>query len=115
VVARALTRRNALTRDWARFFERYPVLLVPVSGELPFPDGLDLRGEAELLRVWHAQLTQRAVPALSLPGLTVTTGLAGKAPVGVQLVAARYREDLLLRAGEIIEAAGVPPMPVDPA
>ena len=34
---------------------------------------------------------------------------------GVQLVAGRYREDLLLAAGAAIEAAGVPPAPVDPA
>jgi amidase len=115
VVARALTRRNALARDWARFLEQYPVVLLPVSGELPFPDGLDLQGQAELRRVWDAQLTQRGVPALSLPGLVVTTGLVGTAPVGVQLVAGRLREDLLFRAGEAIEAAGVPPMPVDPA
>ena len=115
VVARALTRRATLTREWLRFLDRYPLLLLPVSGELPFPDGLDLKGEAELMRVWDAQLTQRAVPALGLPGLTVSTGLVGKAPVGVQLVAGRYREDLLLRAGEAIEARGVPPMPIDPA
>jgi amidase len=33
----------------------------------------------------------------------------------VQVVAGRYREDLCLKAGEIIEAAGTPPMPIDPA
>jgi amidase len=33
----------------------------------------------------------------------------------VQLVSGRYREDLCLDAGEAIEAAGVPPAPVDPA
>ncbi|MBX6746394.1 MAG: amidase, partial [Acetobacteraceae bacterium] len=53
-------------------------------------------------------------PLLSLPGLTVSTGLVGTVPVGVQLVAGRYREDLLLAAGEAIEAAGVPASPVDP-
>jgi amidase len=33
----------------------------------------------------------------------------------VQLLAGRYREDLLLEAGGAIEAAGVPATPVDPA
>jgi len=41
--------------------------------------------------------------------------MVGTSPVGVQLVAGRFREDLLLAAGEAIEARGVPPMPVDPA
>lgn len=31
---------------------------------------------------------------------------AGGSPVGVQVVAGRYREDLCLAAGEVIEAAG---------
>ena len=94
---------------------QHPVLLLPVSAELPFPDGLDLQGEAGFRRVWQAQLTQRGLPAMGLPGLTVSTGLVGSTPVGVQIVAGRYREDLCLRAGEAIEAGGVPPSPIDPA
>ena len=39
--SKALTRRATLTREWLLFFETYPVLLMPVSAELPFPDGLD--------------------------------------------------------------------------
>jgi amidase len=38
----------------------------------------------------------------------------GTVPVGVQVLAGRYREDLLLDAGAVIEAAGVPAAPVDP-
>jgi amidase len=115
VVARALVRRATLTREWRLFLETHPVLLLPVSAELPFPDGLDLESEASFWRVWQAQLTQRALPTMGLPGLTVSTGLVGTAPVGVQLVAGRYREDLCLRAGAAIEAGGVPPLPIDPA
>ena len=50
-----------------------------------------------------------------LPGLTVTTGLVGRVPVGVQVVSGRFREDLCLAAGEAIEAGGTPSSPVDPA
>jgi methylenetetrahydrofolate dehydrogenase (NADP+)/methenyltetrahydrofolate cyclohydrolase len=39
---------------------------------------------------------------MGLPGLTVTTGTVGRVPVGVQLLAGRYREDLLLQAGATI-------------
>src|SRR5260221_9361072 len=51
---------------------------------------------------------------MGLPGLTVSTGLVGRVPVGVQIVSGRYREDLCLSAGEAIEAGGKPPMPGDP-
>jgi amidase len=110
----ALTRRATLTRDWLQFFETYAVLLMPVSSELPFPDGLDMRDEASFARVWRAQLPQIAIPFMGLPALTVTTGLVGRVPVGVQIVSTRYREDLCLLAGEAIEAGGVPSTPVDP-
>ena len=97
------------------FFETWPVAITPVSGELPFRDQLDVESPETFRRVMEAQLTQVGLPLMGLPGLTVTTGLVGRAPVGVQLVAGRYREDLLLAAGEAIEAAGVPEAPVDPA
>ena len=112
--AKALTRRATLTREWLLFFEKYAVLLTPVSGELPFPDQLDCKDEASFTRVWQAQLPQIAIPFMGLPGLTVATGLVGRSPVGVQVVSSRYREDLCLLAGEAIEAGGVPPSPIDP-
>jgi amidase len=110
----ALTIRATLARKWLLFLEQYPVVLVPVSGELPFPDQLDRKDAASFARVWRAQLTQIAIPFLGLPGLTVSTGMVGRSPVGVQVVAGRYREDLCLAAGEAIEAGGVPPSPIDP-
>jgi len=113
-LSKILTRRATLVRDWSLFLEKYPVLLMPVSGELPFPDQLDTKDDASFARVWRAQLPQIAIPFMGLPGLTVSTGLVGRVPVGVHLVAGRYREDLCLLAGEAIEAGGTPPSPIDP-
>jgi len=113
-LSQALIRRATLTREWFAFFEKYPVLLMPVSGELPFPDQLDRKDEASFARVWHAQLPQIAIPFMGLPGLVVSTGLVGRIPVGVQLVAGRYREDLCLAAGEAVEAGGTPSAAIDP-
>jgi amidase len=112
----ALQRRVALTREWSRFLADYPVLLCPVSAEPPFPDLLDLESPEAFDRVMEAQLTQIATPFMGLPGLAVTTGSAEKGlPLGVQLVGGRFREDTLLAAGEVIEAAAPPVVPVDPA
>jgi len=113
-VPQALIRRAGLSREWLLFLERHPVVLLPASAELPFPNGLDLEGPEGFDRVWRAQLTQTGLPLMGLPGLVVSTGLVGRTPVGVQVVAGRYREDLCLLAGEAIEAGGVPPAPVDP-
>jgi amidase len=114
VVARSLVRRATLTREWLLFFARYPVLLLPVSAELPFPDGLDLQGDAGFQRVWNAQLPLRGLAPMGLPGLTVSTNLVGSVPVGVQVVAGHFREDLCFLAGKAIEAAGTPRSPINP-
>ena len=114
VISRALVRRTTLTRQWRLFLDEYPVLLLPVSSELPFPDDLDRQGPEGFDRVWEAQLTLRALPAMGLPGLAVTTSLVNGVPVGVQVVATHHREDLCLLAGRDIEARGVPVVPVDP-
>ncbi|HWX50362.1 MAG TPA: amidase family protein [Roseomonas sp.] len=102
----ALQARAGFTRQWQLFLKDYPVLLLPVSAELPFPDQLDVESPAAFQRVIEAQLVQVGLPLMGLPGLTVTTGQVGDSPVGVQLIAGRYREDLLLEAGAAIEAAG---------
>lgn len=110
-----LQKRATFVRQWMEFFERFPLAITPVSGELPFRDQEDVESPEAFRRIMEAQLTQLGLPLMGLPGLAVTTGMVGSVPVGVQLLAGRYREDVLLHAGAVIEAAGVPASPVDPA
>jgi amidase len=107
--------RTTLVREWQLFLDDYPVLICPVSAELPFPDQLDVESPAAFQRVIEAQLTQVGLPLLGLPGLTVNTGIIGTTPIGIQLVAGRFHENALLLAGEAIEQAGTSPQVVDPA
>lgn len=79
--------------------DRYPILLCPVSAELPFADQLDVESPEAFARVMEAQLFQIGLPFMGLPGLTVSTGMVGDTPVGIQLVADHYHEARLLRAG----------------
>lgn len=94
--------RSRLVRAWRAFFANHPVLLLPVSGELPFADHRDVASQADFDAMIEAQTPQIDLPLMGLPGLTVTTGSVGKTPVGVQLVADQFREDLLLELGQII-------------
>lgn len=110
----ALQARAGLVRQWELFLRDFPVVLCPVSGELPFDQQLDVSSEAAFARVFEAQLTQRALPAIGLPALSVATGEAKGRPVGVQLVGPRYREDILLAAGREIEKAGSPVLVANP-
>jgi amidase len=111
-----LNRRVILARRWRVFLAEYPVVLLPACGELPFPVDLDLAGDEAYARVWEAQIPMVAPPFVGLPGLVVSTGTTrgpyGPTPVGVQLLADRFREDLCLDAAEAIERGGTPDMPV---
>ena len=112
----ALQARLGFLRDWQQFLTQYPVLICPISAEPPFPDLLDLD---DFPRVLEAQLTQVGLPLLGLPGMSVFTGFdageAGHTPLGAQLIAGRYREDILLDAAQEIEARGSKPTVVTPA
>ena len=104
---RALADRAAAARHWSLFLARYPIIVMPVSYRLPFAVGFDIEGPAATARLLAAQAPLLATSVLGLPSLAVPTGLAASTPVGVQIVADRFREDLCFEiAGEIEAAAG---------
>ena len=115
MVLDCLQRRVTLGRQWNEFFEQYPLILCPNSAEPPFPNNLDVESADSFDRVAEAQVPQIGPPFLGLPGMCVTTHISGEnVPMGVQLIAARYREDTLLEAAREIEKRG-PELPaVDP-
>ena len=101
-IMEVLQTRATLTRQWQEFLQTYPVVLCPVSGQLPFKDLLDLQTQTDFDEIIEAQMLQIGLPFMGLPCLAVATGQAGDRPVGVQLVASHFREGLLLDIGEII-------------
>jgi amidase len=104
-VLEGLARRLALRRAWSVFFERHPVLLLPNSWQRPFAVDADVGPPEQVQPLLAAQSPQLVPALLGLPGLAVPTGMAGGLPAGVQLCSAPFREDLILRAGELIERA----------
>lgn len=107
----ALQTRLRIARDWQSFLDDYPLLLCPVSAELPFADQLDVESPESLQRVVTAQLTQIALPLIGVPAMSVCTGALADVPLGVQLVGPRFREDIVLDAAADIEAR-CPPVTV---
>ena len=108
------TRRHGVQRAWSEFQESHPLVLGPVSTAAMPPVGYDLGGPdhaQELL--WRHRLLV-TVNLLGLPALALPTGVADGLPQGVQLIGDRYREDLCLQAGRVIEAALPVDTPIDP-
>jgi len=111
---KALADRAALVREWALFLDRVPLVLAPISSEPVYEQGFDVKSAARTAALWHECSTMMAVPVLGLPAVAVPTGVADGLPMGVQLIAPRFREDLCLAAAEAIEARAGLLTPIDP-
>lgn len=111
--AAALQGRDAMLMRWLGWFEQWPLLVLPVLCGLPPVHGLDTTADGQRLLLEEMRPSLLA-PLLGLPGLAVPVGRHGRLRTGVQIMATRWREDLCLDAGEVIEAAEGLVVPVDP-
>lgn len=87
---------------------------MPVSRQPAFELGLDTRDDDSMKWILDALAPILAPAVLGLPCVAVPTGVSANVPLGVQIVAARFREDLCLGAAEAIEARTAIPTPIDP-
>jgi len=114
-VARAQRVRRLYAQSAARLFERYDILLAAATPCAATPIGsewLELDGRRLPLRPSLGLLTQ-PISCIGLPVCAVPVWDADPAlPIGVQLIAAPWREDLVLRAAAALESRGIVAAPV---
>jgi amidase len=113
-VLAALAQRDLLLWRWLTFTQRYPLVVMPTLGDLAPPHNLDTTKEGQA-RVMDSIRVSLISPLLGVPALAVPVGNHGSLRPGVQILAPRFREDLCLDAGEVIEAAEGVVTPIDPA
>ena len=101
----AIAHRSRVLRNWLAFLETYPVILTPLSVQPTPAVNADLGGDARVRSLfWNDLRFMSSINVLGLPAAVVPVGLVGGNPVGVQLIASRYREDVCLDAAAAIEA-----------
>nr|WP_310524673.1 amidase [Polymorphobacter sp.] len=107
-------RRHTIARAWSAFFADYPIILGPTWCQPQFAHGFDIAGPDSAAQT--LELMRFVVPMnlLGLPVVCVPTGTANGLPLGVQVIADRFREDLCLDAAEAIEARLGHLTPIDP-
>lgn len=101
----AIARRSRVLRNWLVFLETFSVILTPLSVRRTPEVNADLGGDARVRSLfWNDLRFMSSINVLGLPAAVVPVGLLGGNPVGVQLIASRYREDVCLDAAAAIEA-----------
>ena len=85
---------------------------MPVSAEPPFTHGEDIASDESAIRLADANWACMAIPCLGRRRSRCQRPRR-RATWGVQLVAARFREDLLFDAAEVIEARNEITTPID--
>ncbi len=110
----ALAQRDLFLWRWLDFMQRYPLVVMPTMGDLAPPHNLDTTREGAM-RVLDSLRVSLISPVLGIPAFAVPVGHHNRLRPGVQILAPRFREDLCLDAGEVIEAAEGVVVPIDPA
>jgi amidase len=115
--AKAEHTREQLFQRFRALFERFDVLLTPAAPvapypiEMNFPDQINGR-KFENYIDWIA--VAYLITLMSLPAATAPAGLSqAKLPVGMQIVAPRFEEPLILSVARVIHRAsgvGLPPV-----
>lgn len=101
----AVAYRARLIRRWLEVLETYPVILAPVSVQPTPAYDADLVSVEAVNRIFRNDLRfNMAVSALGVPVCTTPIGYVNGAPIGVQLISGRFREDVGLDAAAAIEA-----------
>jgi amidase len=115
----AFVARQGIARTWSQFQSKYPLVLGPVSTQLPFAVGADLGGADAVNGIRRTLDLTLMCNCLGLPAVALAAGTAPaekgrEVPVGVQVIGPRYREDVCLTAAWEIERAVGTITPIDP-
>ncbi|HUN51869.1 MAG TPA: amidase [Candidatus Sulfotelmatobacter sp.] len=110
----AMTEREGHLFRWSAFLRDYPLIVMPGGVDTAPPVGLDVRDRAGAVEALNYIWFHLPAPVLGIPSLAVPVGSSQGMPLGVQIMAARNREDLCLAAGEVIEAFEGVRQPIDP-
>jgi aspartyl-tRNA(Asn)/glutamyl-tRNA(Gln) amidotransferase subunit A len=95
--------RTLITREFEKAFADCDAIIAPVAPTPAFRIGekCDDPLQMYLTDIYTVSANLAGIPAISVPG-----GAVGELPVGVQFMAAKWREDVLLRLGYAFQKLG---------
>ena len=100
----AFSTRLAILRRWTEFLDHHPLVLAPVSQQVPFAPNDDASSRDRFIEIMTGHTPLVAVNYLGFPAAAVPVTLTNDGPIGVQLIGRPLREDVCLNAAAAIEA-----------
>jgi amidase len=112
--AAAFMTREGIARTWTQFQTDHPLVVGPVTTQLPFEVGADLRGSDAVDGIRRSLDLTLLCNCLGIPAVAVPAGTEGGLPDSAQIIGPRYREDVCLTAAWEVERALGTITPIDP-
>lgn len=110
----AFGERRRVLRDWLDFFQRYSVIVAPISTRPPQKSNNDIATPESTAETLHAMRMVVAINALGLPSVVVPVGIKNGLPQAVQVIGAPFQEMRCLEVAEAIESEVEALTPIDP-
>lgn len=97
---KALRLRTLIIEDFNKAFEKYDIILSPVSPNLPFKIGENIYNPIDM---YKSDIFTVPVSLAGLPALSIPCGYVEGLPVGLQIIGDRFKELNILRAAFAFE------------
>jgi len=92
--------RTLIKQDFDRVFKKFDILVAPSMPILPFTLGEKLN---DPLSLYMCDINTVPANLAGIPSISIPCGLSSGLPIGVQIMAPPFREDLLFKTGYLFE------------
>ena len=97
---KALKIRTLIKEDYDRAFEKYDIILTPTSPKIPFKFD---ENKEDPVAMYMSDLFTVPVNLAGICGMTIPVSKKGQLSTGIQVIANRFKEENMIKAGLLIE------------
>jgi aspartyl-tRNA(Asn)/glutamyl-tRNA(Gln) amidotransferase subunit A len=97
---KAIKIRTLIRQDFEAAFQKFDVVVGPTMPILPFRIGEKIR---DPLALYMCDIDTVPVNLAGLPAISIPCGFAEGLPIGMQIIAPPFREDVMLRVAYTFE------------
>lgn len=100
---KCLARINGLAQAWNEYFQKFDVIIGPVSSKNPFKVGYDIESLDSTKSMLESQVLTVSVNLLGLPSVAIPVEITNGVPQAIQIIGPLFKETRCLDLAQIIE------------